>query len=86
MHGCCKIYKKSTFYIKAIFILPKHCLARLIKYHRAIEPLNAVARLQITSKIFSLFDRCNIEGSNMYDKVGVDPNKLKESSITLLTK
>ena len=76
-----------------ISILPKHCLARLIKYQRAIEPLNAVARLQITSKIFSLFDRCNIEGSNMYDKVGVDPNKLNEieynsadNRLTLLTK
>ena len=56
---------------------PKHCFARLTKYQRAIEPLAAVIVWHITSKIFSLFDKCKIDGSNKYDKVGERPNKLK---------
>ena len=56
--------------------IPKHCFARFTKYQRAIEPLAAVIVWHITSKIFSLFDKCKIDGSNKYDKVGDRPNKL----------
>ena len=56
--------------------LPRHCLARLTKYHSAIEPLKAVIVLHITNKTFSLFDRCNIVGSNKYDNDGHVPNRL----------
>ena len=31
----------------------------------------------MTNKIFSLFDKCKIDGSNKYDNVGDKPNKLK---------